>query len=64
MYVECSRMFFQLCACGECVLLFQLCACGECVLLARREPLISGMDYIVLISNVTVIINFGDPHGK
>ncbi len=34
MYVECSRMFFQ------------LCACGEYVVLARREPLISGMDYI------------------
>ncbi len=34
MYVVCSRMFFQ------------LRACGEYMLLARREPLISGMDYV------------------
>ena len=37
-----------MCVCGnvlECSF-FQLCACGEYVLLARREPLISGIDYI------------------
>ncbi len=35
-----------MCVCVEMCSFFQLCACGEYVLLARREPLISGIDYI------------------